>query len=769
MALKLNTEKHIFHYKSLHIDKSQPLGRGSYGAVYKAKCDQLACAAKVLHPTILDPKDPGADKILARFYHECTFLGGICHPYIVQYLGISRDPESRLPVLLMELLDESLTQMLCRSQQPLAYCVQVDICHDIALAIAYLHSNDIIHRDLSSNNVLVIAGRRAKVTDFGMSKLACAVAPNTASSLTACPGTLAYMPPEALREPPWYTKKLDCFSEGVLMIQVCTQLWPEPGPRTYTIPDPRSPTGTTEMPVLDTQRRKNHIELIDPSHPFLPLIEKCLTYIEDKRPTASELCQKLEDLKKKKEYYDSAGGEEESYSDLKRRIQELQISEETKDKRIQELEKELAKARHDIKRQSENIMRFRQAIQQMKDTMKEREKKVHEKREEMASKEKQIKQLTEQLNQQQAITAEFQQSNEHLLRQLDRMKKKPLHSLEDDQQQSHSPLRSSTERKLSLSWRGEEEAPEPLLRGTAVVDGDIVYFMHQYLGKVYSYNSTTNRWVKLLYCPHKESSLAVVRGQLTTIGGRKFELLTSSERILNELLSLCVTSRGEEWVERFPPMPTKRYGVTTVIAANFLIVAGGITTHGDSKPRRLLCTDAVEVLSISNLTWSQAASLPHPYTRASAAINGDQLFLLGGGHNKGEMSLLAMVCSLTELLQSCDMSKSRSHDPKSQSCDSKKTVWWRITDTPLYDSTCVAVRDGGGILTIGGQDVNGKSSADIYKYNPTRKSWDAINSHMPSARNSCLVAVLPKKVVVVGGDSHLCDTKTTNIVEVADL
>ena len=48
-------------------------------------------------------------------------------------------------LLLMELLDESLSKMLEHSQQSLAYCVQVDICHDIALAVAYLHSNDIIH------------------------------------------------------------------------------------------------------------------------------------------------------------------------------------------------------------------------------------------------------------------------------------------------------------------------------------------------------------------------------------------------------------------------------------------------------------------------------------------------------------------------------------------------------------------------------------------------------------------------------------------------
>ena len=204
-----------FRYQHFHINKSQPLGHGSYGAVYKVKCDQLTCAGKVLHPMILDVEDPGSAKIMERFQQECAFLESIRHPNIVQYLGVTTDPESRLPMLLMELMDESLTKMLECSPQSLAYHVQVDICHDIALAIAYLHSNDIIHRDLSSNNVLIIAKRRAKVTDFGMSKLA-DTATTLTSCLTMCPGTLVYMPPEALREPPRYTKKLDCFSEGVI-------------------------------------------------------------------------------------------------------------------------------------------------------------------------------------------------------------------------------------------------------------------------------------------------------------------------------------------------------------------------------------------------------------------------------------------------------------------------------------------------------------------------------------------------------------------------
>ena len=75
--------------------------------------------------------------------------------------------------------------------------------------------------------------------------------------LTMCPGTVAYMPPEALKESSKagdYTKKLDCFSEGVIMIQVCTRLWPKPGPRTKLVPFPASPTGTTEVPVLETER-----------------------------------------------------------------------------------------------------------------------------------------------------------------------------------------------------------------------------------------------------------------------------------------------------------------------------------------------------------------------------------------------------------------------------------------------------------------------------------------------------------------------------------
>ena len=267
-------------------------------------CDDLPCAAKILHPTLFETNDPGARRIIEQFEQECNFLSGIRHPHIVQYLGLSRDPDTRLPVLLMELMDESLTQFLERSQEPLPYHTQVDLCHDVALALAYLHSNGIIHRDLSSNNVLMIAGSRAKVTDFGMSKVF-DMSRTTITPKTMCPGTLAYMSPEAFDDPPVYTKKLDSFSFGVLDIQIVTRQFPDPGPRVKKIQDPRDPKRHLHEVVPETKRRKSHIHLIDSTHPLLPIAIDSLSCNEDDRPSTQELCHRLAALKEAPQYDDS--------------------------------------------------------------------------------------------------------------------------------------------------------------------------------------------------------------------------------------------------------------------------------------------------------------------------------------------------------------------------------------------------------------------------------------------------------------------------------
>ena len=334
-------------FNSIRLLKDQILGVGSYGKVCKAECDGLLCAAKVIHETLFDPT---AQQLIApqrehrlpmrRFEQECEFLSTIRHPNIIQYLGMYQDPDTHLPVLLMELMDDSLTHFLESSSQPIPYHIQVNICHDITLALTFLHSHSIIHRDLSSNNVLMIGNIRAKVTDFGMAKSGHINPQATQLTLTLCPGTNVYMPPEAVKDNPVYTEKIDCFSFGVLALQIMTRQFPQPGDRQRD--------GIISKNISECERRQNHICKIDRSHPLLAIALNCLKdrYVE--RPSALELCQLLATLKSNTDYSksarfadDIAQQEYEIKKLSKRQNEEMQILKREKEKVIEELKRQL--------------------------------------------------------------------------------------------------------------------------------------------------------------------------------------------------------------------------------------------------------------------------------------------------------------------------------------------------------------------------------------------------------------------------------------------
>ena len=348
------TPRRELSYGSVQIYDKEVLGIGSYGKVCKAKCGQLPCAAKLLHDTLFQDNDPGTRNLVTKFLQECQFLSTIKHPSIVQYLGTATDPQSRRTVLLMELMDESLTRFLERLTGPLPYHSQLNICHDVALALAYLHSNAIIHRDLSSNNVLLIGeGSRAKVTDFGMSKLM-DMNPRM-TPLTQVPGTPAYMPPEALIASPHYSSKLDCFSHGVLALQIITRNFPNPGEATRYVDDHRYPTGRVSIHYPETERRKKDIDLIEPSHPLLPIALHCLKDRDTERPSADELCGRLASLKREPRYTHSV---EQTRGHVQRLQDEL---ERERAEHHEQLRRELQRERAALQ---EQLQRERAALQE---------------------------------------------------------------------------------------------------------------------------------------------------------------------------------------------------------------------------------------------------------------------------------------------------------------------------------------------------------------------------------------------------------------------
>ena len=385
----------------MQLFKNETLGTGSYGAVCKAKCDQLICAAKLLYPVLfqMQAPDPGKEhrQPFRRFEEECRFLSHVNHPNIVQYLGTYHDSETNAPVLLMELMDESLIHFLESSPGDIPYHIQVNLSQDIAQALAFLHANGIIHRDLSSNNVLLIAGSRAKVTDFGMSKFTDLNATRLAT-LTQCPGTPAFMSPEALDEPPVYTEKLDNFSFGVLLVQVVTRQFPAPGDRfeTVEIPSPRNPTRTVRSRVLipEVERRQAHISLIDPTHPLLPTALECLKDETVDRPSSQQLCQSLDTLKRDARFEESL------------RIVFSQLPQE-KEMKIQEKEQQLHSKDEDITALRDEIEAKNRQLQDKDDIIKTKDALLLKKEAQIQAVQHEVEGYKKQLQKKDAILREF--------------------------------------------------------------------------------------------------------------------------------------------------------------------------------------------------------------------------------------------------------------------------------------------------------------------------------------------------------------------------
>ena len=432
-----------FRFGPVRLLRDATLGTGAYGQVCKAMLGELPCAAKLLHPTIVDPTRP---RNRTLFEQECRLLSEIRHPNIVQYLGVAQDRATGLPILLMELMDDSLTHFLELSEARLPYHVQVNINYDIAQALAFLQTNQILHRDLSSNNVLLIgAGVRAKVTDFGMSKLT-SLNPRF-TPLTACPGNPAYMSPEALLDPPIYTEKLDCFQAGVLMVQIITRKFPDPGPAMNRVRDTRSPTGWINMPVLEITRRNNHLRLVT-AHPMFSLAVDCLKDTDTERPSAQEISHRLSALKETPQYRQSleAGEGGERGGDIQERdqlIQQLRQENEEREGEIRESRRENQSLRDELQQKEEERQRLSRRLDltnvQIQQTL-ERRRQVEDQLQ------GEIRELRESVSSKTRLLQEKELEKD----QLQREKEGLLREKEEEKEQLHNEIRGKDALILQL-------------------------------------------------------------------------------------------------------------------------------------------------------------------------------------------------------------------------------------------------------------------------------------------------------------------------------
>ena len=146
--------------------------------------------------------------------------------------------------------------------------------------------------------------------------------------------------------------------------------------------------------------------------------------------------------------------------------------------------------------------------------------------------------------------------------------------------------------------------------GKAVVINQRVFVCGEQI--VHIYNVKTNKWSKLPSHSHVNNGVAIVKDQLTLIGGRDTHGIPT-----NKLL----TWTGEEWSELYPPMHTARSSPSVLVIEDLVIVSGGVGKDEEE-------VDTIEFLDIKNRKWIQSnLKLPQPLSRHHMALCGEYIYI----------------------------------------------------------------------------------------------------------------------------------------------
>lgn len=202
----------LFKWKAIEIT-----GNGGFGQVLKAM-NLTTGKIFAVKKFFFNQENSTQKEIIELLTAEVKILEKLKHNHIVKYLGSEIINDNNY--IYMEFLSGgSLSDLINKTGALLEITVK-NLIKQVLKGLNYLHENDIIHRDLKSNNLLLSCDGKIKICDFGCSKKY-ENEVEESGFVTSFKGTLAWMAPEVL-EQKGYGRKADIWSLGCVVVEMIT-------------------------------------------------------------------------------------------------------------------------------------------------------------------------------------------------------------------------------------------------------------------------------------------------------------------------------------------------------------------------------------------------------------------------------------------------------------------------------------------------------------------------------------------------------------------
>lgn len=234
----------------------------------------------------------GGDKdesaLLKRMADVCSSLSNLRHPHLVQFLGVSYDAASpRVALLVTEYLPLSLASCINR-YGVLPDEVGYGILRDVALALRYLHEQTppVIHGDLSATKVLIARDFAAKISGVGVARVV-----DPLGSRPERRPIPWHLPPEVCNVDGRFTRKVDVFSFGILMLH--TFCGRAPLPKAPYVSQDSEEEECSVLLLSQADMRLEYLNLLRFNHPMMETILDCIRNQAGLRPDIWEVAPRL--------------------------------------------------------------------------------------------------------------------------------------------------------------------------------------------------------------------------------------------------------------------------------------------------------------------------------------------------------------------------------------------------------------------------------------------------------------------------------------------